>query len=83
MNNDKSIRKLIRLGDLIGYLDCDEEIKLIIKGEDSGWDDYTQLKARSLLLKPYADWFIVELGIEEAGISSNVLRVMIEDIGAE
>jgi hypothetical protein len=83
-NGSGGIRKLIRLRDLIGYLDCGEDIQISLPTDD-GWDEFEQLRAGSPLLEPILDWFVTSLGIEKSITpgSGDVIRVSVEDIGVE
>lgn len=88
MNNTNSknggIKKLIRLRDLVGYLDCGEDIQISLPTDD-GWDEFEQLRAGSPLLEPIFDWFVTCLGVEKSIMpgSKDVIRVSVTDIGAE
>lgn len=67
MNNKK---KLITLEDLLQYLDCGERVQVV----ESLWDIYSEFPANSELLKPYYDYYVVQMGV----ISSDLIRVDLE-----
>lgn len=71
--------RMIKLRDLLAYLDDEETIQVGVTGENE-WSEYTEIRASSSLLTPFFEWSITEMGAEESYGENNavpVIRVMI------
>lgn len=66
----------ITLGQLLQYSNSPTEIVQIVEGSD--WDRYSELPADSGLLKPFYDYYIIDL----EAVSTDVIRIAIKN-GAE
>lgn len=66
---------LITLGQLLQYSNSPTEIVQIAEGSD--WDRYSELPADSTLLKPFYEYWIIDL----EAVSTDVIRVAIKKEG--
>lgn len=72
--------KRIKLGQLIQYFDCESEPadKIQVATENQDWDDAAELDADSDLLRPFMDFYVESMGLEDsADGKKTVIRVSI------
>lgn len=62
----------ITLGQLLQYLNNQTEIVQIVEGSD--WNKYSDLPADSMLLKPFYDYWVIDL----EAVSIDVIKVAIK-----
>ena len=71
-----NLKRKLKLGDLIAYLEGDEVIQIVFDVADS-WDHYTNIEAGSLLLVPFYEWNVICMGAE-FDTDEPVIRVSIK-----
>ena len=73
-----AVKKRIRFSDFIQYFDNQDIIQVHIEG-DGEWDDYIEVRASSLFLNPFLDWYIISIGPEESDTQnqSPIIRVAV------
>lgn len=67
--------RMIKLRDLLAYLDDEETIQVGVIGENE-WSECTEIRASSSLLTPFFEWSITEMGAEESYGENNVVPVI-------